>query len=115
MGGLSSICFVPKSIATPENMDEDGGNKIKVNITNTMQKSFQVFKEGGTKAVIQLICRHESIIADHKLEESYNSAPSLINEKNAIYIYNLGRSQEGKKVELEAAISKLKPTCKSTQ
>ena len=54
------------------------------------------------------------IFADRKLEESYSSASSLINaKKNAIR--NLSRNSDDEKAELEAAISELKATCKSTQ
>ena len=82
MDGLPSICFVPKSMASQEDTDEDGGNKIKVNITNTVQKYLKVFGKGGTEAVIQVIYQHESVIADCKLEESHNSSSSLVNVKN---------------------------------
>ena len=80
MGGLPSIRFVPNSTASSEDADE-GDERVKISVTNTIQKYVKVFKEGGAEAVIQLIRQHESIVANHKLEESYNSASSLINAK----------------------------------
>ena len=112
MDSLPSICFVTKSMASPEDKDEDIGNKIKVNVTNTVARYFEVFKEGGAEAVIQLIRLHESIVADRKLEESYNSASSLINAKKT-QMRTLGRNETEEKAGLVTAISELKATCKS--
>ena len=112
MGGVPSIRFVPHASVSEEVGEE--GEKIKISVTNTIQKYVKVFKEGGAEAVIQLIRQHESIVADRKLEESYNSASSLINAKKTA-IRNLGRNSDEEKAELEAAISELKATCKSVQ
>ena len=112
MGGVPSIRFVPHASVSEEVGEE--GEKIKISVTNTIQKYVKVFKEGGAEAVIQLIRQHESIVADRKLEESYNSASSLINAKKTA-IRNLGRNSDEEKAELETAISELKATCKSVQ
>ena len=113
MGGIPSICFVPHSSVSSEEVGEEG-EKIKISVTNTIQKYVKVFKEGGAEAVIQLIRQHKSIVADRKLEVSYNLASSLINAKKTA-IRNLGRDSDNKKADLEAAISELKATCKSSQ
>ena len=112
MGGVPLIRFVPHASVSDEVGEE--GEKIKISVTNTIQKYVKVFKEGGAEAVIQLICQHKSIVADRKLEESYNSASSLINAKKTA-IRNLGRDSNTKRADLEAAISELKATCKSSQ
>ena len=54
MGGIPSIRFVPHTSVSSEEVDEEG-EKIKISVTNTIQKYVRVFKEGGAEAVIQLI------------------------------------------------------------
>ena len=112
MGGVPPIRFVPHASVSEDVGDE--GEKIRISVTSTIQKYIKVFKEGEAEAVIQLICQHESIVADRKLVESYNSASSLINAKKTA-IRNLGRDSDNEKADLEAAISELKATCKSSQ
>ena len=113
MGGVPSIRFVPDSTYSSEDAD-DGDERVKISVTNTIQKYVKVFKEGGAEAVIQLIRLHESIVADRKLEESYSSASSLINAKKT-QMRNLDRNSTEEKAELVTAISELKATCKSVQ
>ena len=67
MGGLPSIRFVPESVASLEDVDEDG-KCVEISVTDYIQKYLNAFKEGGREAVIQLICRHKSIVADSKLQ-----------------------------------------------
>ena len=90
MGGLPPIRFVPNSTASLNDMDE-GNERVKISVTDTIKKYVKVFKEGGAEAIIQLIRQHESIVADCKLKESYSSASSLINAKKTA-IRNLGRN-----------------------
>ena len=80
MRGTPLVCLVPESAASSKDMNEDG-KRVKISVTNIIQKYFKVFVEDVAEAVIQLIRRHKSIVTDCKLEESYNSASSLINAK----------------------------------
>ena len=114
MGGVPSIRFVPESTYSSEDADDDKDERVKISVTDTIQKNVKVFKEGGAEAVIQLIRLHESIVADRKLEESYNSASSLINAKKT-QMRTLGRNDNEEKAGLVTAISELKATCKSVQ
>ena len=51
MGRVPSIRFVPHTSVSSEEVGEEG-EKIKISVTNTIQKYVKVFKEGEAEAVI---------------------------------------------------------------
>ena len=62
VGGLPPIRFVPSSQSEKEESDEkEKEQMVKISILEIVSKYFKIFKEGGTKDVVNLIQRHESI------------------------------------------------------
>ena len=70
LGGLPPVRFIP-NLAYAEEIEESCRNRVKIVLLDSI-KYFPIFMNRGTEDVINLICTHESIIADKKLEEQYD-------------------------------------------
>ena len=83
MGGLPPIRFVPTKTneGTDKEDDKSHRNRVKITISDNVQKYFDLFEVGGPESVIKLIRSHESLVEDRKLREMYSSASALINKK----------------------------------
>ncbi len=86
MGGLPPIRFVPESGLHGDTVESDGKNRVKIQISDRVTKSFKLFVKGGPKAVIMLIRLHESIVADRKLKEVWKTANTLMTTKQAAIV-----------------------------
>ncbi|MCP4746063.1 MAG: hypothetical protein GY874_07960, partial [Desulfobacteraceae bacterium] len=114
MGGLPPIQCVPKD-GILNATDNKKKNRVKIQISNHVTKSFELFSEGGPEAVVMLIRSHESIVADQKLKEVYKTASALMTTKqDAIQALDPTSEQDAIE-ELKMAICELKETCKNTQ
>ncbi len=82
MGGLPPIQFVPKQ-GVLDASESNGNNRVKIQISNRVTKSFKLFIEGGPKAMIILIRSHESIVANRKPKELWKTATALMKTKKA--------------------------------
>ena len=54
MGGLPPIRFVPKE-GISNALENEKKNRVKIQISDHVTKSFELFSEGGPEAVIMLI------------------------------------------------------------
>ena len=68
MGGHPPIRFVPAPTAKQEDGEEP--DQVKITISSEVSKYYAVFKEGTAEDVINLICVHEGIVTDKKLNEN---------------------------------------------
>ncbi len=80
MGGLPPIRFVPED-GVANASENEKKNRVKIQISDHVTKSFELFSKGGPEAVVMLICLHESIVVDRKLKEVWTTANTLMTTK----------------------------------
>ena len=78
-GGQVPICFVPEVIPPP-NEGQGKSATIKFKISPTVEKTYKVLLEGGTKAFINHIKVHKTILSDILVEAEAVVAHALIVE-----------------------------------
>ena len=84
LGGLPPVRFVP-NLVYAEETEESCRSRVKITISDSIQKYFPIFFNGGTAEVVDLIWTHKSIISDKKLEEHYDKLKRLLKkEKDAL-------------------------------
>ena len=72
MGGAPPISFVPSTTSAAQKKEEgEEPEQVKITISSDVSKYYDIFKEGETEDVVELIRTHESIIADKKLKERH--------------------------------------------
>ena len=82
VGGLPPVRFVPSSLDEKEDVEKkEKEQMVKISVSEAVSKYFKVFKEGDTEDVVNLIQRHESILADKKLRQKYSSFAGLMSDK----------------------------------
>ena len=76
-GGQVPICFVPEVIPPP---DEKSGKlaTAKFKISPTVKKTYKVLLEGGSRALINYIKVHKTILSDILVEVKVVTARALM-------------------------------------
>ena len=72
--------FIP-NLAYAKETEESRRSRVKITISDSIQKYFPIFSNGGAEDVVNLIQTHESIITDKKLEEHYEKLKKLLKKK----------------------------------
>ena len=108
VGGLPPVRFVPSSL----DEKEDGEKKekeqmVKISVSEAVSKYFKVFKEGDTEDVVNLIQRHESILADKKLRQKYSSFAGLMSDKKTALDALTAKSKKTSEEKEEISLLKM--------